>query len=96
MNEFGVRVALGAAPSRILGLVLRQAGTLVALGVFFGLGGAWALTRLVGHLLFHVEPHDGLTYAAAVSVLAIVALAAAMVPARRGARVDPVIALRYE
>jgi putative ABC transport system permease protein len=96
MNEFGVRVALGAAPSRILGLVLRQAGTLIALGVFFGLGGAWALTRLVGHLLFHVEPHDGLTYAAAVSLLAIVALAAALVPARRGAHVDPVVALRYE
>jgi putative ABC transport system permease protein len=95
-NEFGVRVALGAAPSRILGLVLRQAGTLIAFGVLFGLGGAWALTRLVGHLLFHVEPHDGLTYAGAVSVLTFVALAAAMVPARRGAHVDPVVALRYE
>jgi putative ABC transport system permease protein len=96
MNEFGVRVALGAAPGRILGLVLRQAGVLIAFGVLFGLGGAWALTRLVGHLLFHVEPHDGLTYVAAVAALAIVALAAAMIPARRGALVDPVVALRDE
>jgi putative ABC transport system permease protein len=96
MNEFGVRVALGAAPHRILSLVLRQAGALIALGVLCGLGGAWALTRLVSHLLFHVEPHDGLTYAAAVGTLALVALAAAMIPARRGAHVDPVVALRDE
>jgi putative ABC transport system permease protein len=96
MNEIGVRIALGASPARILGLVMRQAGALIAAGVIFGLAGAWALTRLVGHLLFQVAPHDTATYVGAVAGLAAVALAAAMIPARRGARVDPLVALRYE
>ena len=96
MNELGVRVALGASPGRILALVLKQAGALVGAGALFGLAGAWALTRLVGNLLFHVQPHDAATYAAAIGVLVAVGLAAALIPARRGARVDPVVALRYE
>jgi ABC-type antimicrobial peptide transport system permease subunit len=96
MNEFGVRVALGASASHVLGLVLKQAGALIAAGVAVGLGGALALTRLIGHLLFQVEPHDAVTYVAAVAVLSAVALVAAAVPAFRGARVDPVSALHYE
>ena len=96
MNEFGVRVALGASPGHVLGLVLKQAGGLIAAGVVIGLGGAWALTRLVRHLLFQVEPHDGATYGVAVVALITIALVAAAVPASRGARVDPVSALRYE
>jgi ABC-type lipoprotein release transport system permease subunit len=60
------------------------------------LGGAWALTRFVGNLLFHVQPHDAATYAAAVALLAGVAFGAASIPARRGSRVDPMVALRYE
>jgi predicted lysophospholipase L1 biosynthesis ABC-type transport system permease subunit len=96
MNEFGVRVALGASASHVLGLVLKQAGVLIAVGVAVGLGGAWALTRLIGHLLFQVEAHDAMTYVAAVAALSAVALLAAAVPAFRGARVDPVSALRYE
>jgi putative ABC transport system permease protein len=96
MNEIGVRMALGASPRRILGLVLQQAGTLVACGAVLGVAGAWALTRLIGHLLFQVQPHDAATYAVAVAVLLTVGLIAAMIPARRGAKVDPMIALRYE
>lgn len=96
MNEIGVRIALGASPAHILGMVLKEAGTLVASGAMLGLAGAWALTRLVGHLLFHVEPHDAATYAGSVAVLVVVAMIAAMIPARRGARVDPMVALRYE
>jgi ABC-type antimicrobial peptide transport system permease subunit len=54
------------------------------------------LTRFVSHLLFQVQPHDAATYATAVAVLVVVALIAALVPARRGSRVDPLVALRYE
>jgi putative ABC transport system permease protein len=96
MNEIGVRIALGASPANILGLVMKQAGGLVASGAILGLAGAWAVTRLVGHLLFHVEAHDAATYVGAVAALVLVALVAATIPARRGARVDPVVALRYE
>ncbi|HJZ98917.1 MAG TPA: ABC transporter permease [Candidatus Solibacter sp.] len=96
MNEIGVRIALGASPSRILGLVLKQAGALIVSGATLGLAGAWMLTRFVSHLLFQVQPHDAATYATAVAVLVVVALIAALVPARRGARVDPLVALRYE
>jgi putative ABC transport system permease protein len=96
MNEIGVRIALGASPGSIVGLVLKQAGVLIACGAVLGLAGAWGLTRLVEHLLFQVQPHDTATYAAAVAVLVLVALAAAFVPARRGSRVDPMVALRYE
>ena len=96
MNEIGVRIALGASPSHILGLVLKQAGALIVSGAAIGLAGAWMLTRFVSHLLFQIQPHDALTYAGAVTVLVLVALFAALVPARRGARVDPLVALRYE
>ena len=96
MNELGVRIALGASPANILALVLKQAGILVTAGMALGLGGAWALTRFVGNLLFHVQPHDAATYAAAVALLAGVAFGAASIPARRGSRVDPMVALRYE
>jgi putative ABC transport system permease protein len=96
MPELGIRIALGASPANILGLVLKQAGGLIVAGVVVGLGGAWALTRYVESLLFHVPPHDWGTYAAAVTLLAAVSLAASLIPARRGARVDPIVALRYE
>ena len=96
MNELGIRVALGASPRKIVGLVLRQAGALIACGVALGLAGALALTRLVANLLFHVQANDWATYAAAVALLAAAGVAAAMIPARRGARVDPIVALRCE
>ena len=94
--ELGIRIALGANPRDILAMVLAQAGWLIAAGVSIGLAGAFALTRFLESMLFGVRPHDGLTYAAAVALLAGVALAASLIPARRGARVDPMVALRYE
>jgi ABC-type antimicrobial peptide transport system permease subunit len=96
MNELGIRVALGASPRTIIGLVLKQAGSLIAGGILLGLAGSLVLTRLVANLLFHVQAHDLATYAAAVAMLAAAGVAAAMIPARRGARVDPIVALRYE
>ena len=96
MNELGIRVALGASPRKIVGLVLRQAGALIACGVALGLAGALALTRLVANLLFHVQANDWATYAAAVALLIAAGVAAAIIPARRGARVDPMVALRCE
>jgi putative ABC transport system permease protein len=96
MNELGVRIALGASPARILAMVLKQAGGLIGSGVALGLAGAFVVTRFVANLLFQVRPHDWTTYAIAALLLAVVGLAAAMIPARRGARVDPMVALRYE
>jgi putative ABC transport system permease protein len=95
-SELGIRIALGAKPSSILLLVLRQAGVVVAIGIAAGLAGAWALTAYLESLLFQVKPHDWWTYAAAALTLGVVAAAAALLPARRGARIDPIVALRYE
>jgi putative ABC transport system permease protein len=94
--ELGIRVALGAQPSQIAGLILRQAAALIAAGTALGIVGALALTRYVQSLLFEVGSHDAMTHAAAVALLVATALLAAWIPARRGGRVDPVIALRNE
>ncbi len=94
--ELGLRVALGAEPRNILALVLRQAGMLIGAGVAMGLVGAYGLTRYVESLLFGIHRGDWTTYLGAVGVLAAVAVAASVIPARRGARVDPIVALRYE
>jgi predicted permease len=96
MPELGLRMALGAEPRNILALVLKQAGTLIGSGVAIGLAGAYVLTRYVESLLFGVQRTDWTTYAAAVALLAGVAVAASLIPARRGSRVDPIVALRYE
>jgi putative ABC transport system permease protein len=92
--ELGIRVALGAGPRDILGLVLRQAGALVAVGVLAGVAGAAALTRYLESLLFDVKPGDWQSFASAAALLAALGLAAALIPARRGSRVDPIAALR--
>ncbi len=94
--ELGLRIALGADPWRIVALVVRQAGAVVACGVAAGLAGAWALSTYLESLLFEVKRYDPATWAAAVLLLAAVAVAAALIPARRGARVDPIRALRWE
>ena len=95
-NEIGVRLALGATPAKILFFVLQKGMRLTLLGVGIGLAASFALTRLMTSLLFGVNPVDPLTFAAVPVLLAVVAFLACWIPARRAARVDPVVALRYE
>jgi putative ABC transport system permease protein len=95
-REFGVRLALGARTSEVLGLVARDAVKLACIGVALGLAGALALTRLLESQLYGVAAIDPLVFAGAAALLAAVALAAALAPALRAARTDPMTALRWE
>jgi putative ABC transport system permease protein len=95
-NEIGIRIALGAAQSSIFRLVVGQAMTLVGISVVIGLAGAFAATRLLSSLLFGVGVWDPMTFGAIVILISIVAFLAAWLPARRAARVDPIVALRAE
>jgi len=95
-QEIGVRMALGATPQSVFRMVLRQALTLVGIGVVIGLFAAGALTRLLQTLLFETEPVDVWTFGATALVLVAVAALASYVPARRGTRIAPVEALRAE
>ena len=95
-QEFGIRVALGASSTDVLKQVLLEGGRLAGLGLAIGLLAALALTRLMSSLLFGVKPSDPLTLGLAAALLALVALAACYIPARRATRVDPLVALRYE
>src|SRR5262249_25382751 len=92
-REIGVRVAMGAAPNDIVGLVIGHGLALASLGVFVGLGAAWALTEFLSSLLYGVAPRDPWTFAAVALLLTAAALAACIVPATRATRVDPLIAL---
>jgi putative ABC transport system permease protein len=95
-REIGLRMALGAQRKDVLKLVVGQGILLAAIGVGVGLGAALALTRLMSTLLFSVTATDPITFAAVSVLLAGVAIGACFIPARRAARVDPMIALRYE
>jgi putative ABC transport system permease protein len=95
-REFGVRAALGAVPRDIVRLVLQQTTRMVVLGLALGLGGALLLTRLMRGLLYNVPPTDAATFASLTVFLAIVAMLASYLPARRATRVDPMVALRNE
>ncbi len=95
-QEIGVRMAIGASRGEILRLFAKKGLGLIVMGSVLGVGCALAASRLLANLLFGVRPNDPLTFALAVLVLAIVTLAATLVPARRATRVDPVVARRYE
>jgi ABC-type antimicrobial peptide transport system permease subunit len=95
-HEFGVRMALGAQAGDVLQQVFRQGMLLAAGGIATGVAGAWVVTRFISSLLFGVRPTDPMTFALGPLLLAIVALMACLLPARRATKVDPVVALRYE
>ncbi len=95
-HELGIRMALGAEPGRVSAMVVRQGAVLAATGLVLGVPASLVASRVLASLLSGVTPTDPLTYAAVALLLATVALLASYVPARRAARVDPVIALRSE
>ena len=95
-REIGVRIALGASRGGVQWMVLRESLVLLGLGFALGVPAALAATRLVASMLFGLTPADPVTMAASLLVMVGVSLAAAFVPARRAARVDPMVALRYE
>jgi len=95
-REIAVRLALGASPQRLVARVLADAAIWTLVGLAGGLAGAGVLARYLESLLFRIEPHDALTFAAVAAFLATVTLAASVVPAFRAARVDPMLALRSE
>jgi len=95
-REFGIRMALGAGPRELLGLVVRQGLGLAALGIAVGIAAALALSRVLSYLLYGVSPGDPATYAAIVLGVGVLALVASYVPALRAARVQPTSVLRSE
>ncbi|MCU1227004.1 MAG: macB 28 [Edaphobacter sp.] len=95
-QEIGIRLALGARRSDVLGLVLGEGARMAAIGIAIGVGASLAITRLISNLLFGVSATDPLTFVGVATLLLSVALAATYIPACRAMRVDPVTALRYE
>jgi predicted permease len=93
-REIGIRLSLGATPMRVLGAVVRRVARIAAIGLLTGIVASLGLTRLIRGLLFDIEPTDPRAYAVAGFILLVVAAIAALVPARRASRVDPVTLLR--
>jgi ABC-type antimicrobial peptide transport system permease subunit len=95
-NEIGIRLALGAQPGQVRGMILRESTWLAIAGSVVGVGAALLLTRLVKSMLYGIQPYDPTTITAGIVVLLAVALAASWIPARRAAGVQPMEALRHE
>jgi putative ABC transport system permease protein len=95
-NEIGVRMALGAQRSGVIGLILGEVAVLIAVGVVVGAGLTLAGSKAASSLLFGLKAHDPVTLVLAVVILALIGLAASFIPARRASRLDPMVALRYE
>jgi putative ABC transport system permease protein len=95
-REMGIRLVLGASPGGLLAMVIRQGLRLALIGLALGLAGSLALSRVLGTLLFEIQPTDPLTFAAVGALLIGVALLACYIPARRASHVAPMTALRYE
>jgi ABC-type antimicrobial peptide transport system permease subunit len=95
-NEIGIRVALGARQSQVIAMVLRDAGRSVVIGIAFGVGFSFIATRGAGALLFGLKPDDPATLVAAAALMAAIAAAASLFPARRAAKLDPMAGLRHE
>ena len=94
--EIGIRMALGAQARDVLGLVLRRAAVVTAVGIIIGAGSALLLTRLLAAVLYGVEPGDPVTFVSVAGLLGVIALVAGYIPARRATRVDAIAALRAE
>jgi ABC-type antimicrobial peptide transport system permease subunit len=95
-REIGIRMAIGARPSDVMGLFVREGLVLAAFGTVLGLAGAIVLARFLTTMLFGVESTDPRTYAVVAALLTVAALGAVVVPARRATRTDPLSALRSE
>jgi ABC-type antimicrobial peptide transport system permease subunit len=95
-REIGVRVALGAAPGKVGGMIVKDAAVITSLGVGLGLAGALAISRLAESALYGVSASDPLTFIAVTMLFFVVALAASVIPARRAAHVDPMVVLRSD
>ena len=95
-REIGLRMALGATKGTILRMVIREGAVLAAAGMVLGVLGAIAVTRLLGTMLFQVQPYDPLTYAAGLVFLSVVTFVACYIPASRAAGIDPLEALRVD
>ena len=95
-REIGIRVALGAQHGHVIRMVMRQGAKLTLIGLLIGIMAALGLTQLMSSILYGVKATDPSTFASVPTLLAIVALTACYIPARRAMRVDPMVALRYE
>jgi predicted permease len=95
-TEIGVRMALGAARAEVLWMIVRESLFLIAAGLTVGLPLAWFTSRLMASMLFHLSPHDSVSFVAAGLGMLVVSLAAALIPARRAASIEPMQALRSE
>jgi ABC-type antimicrobial peptide transport system permease subunit len=93
-REIGIRMALGADQSSVLGQVMKQGLLLTTVGIVIGLAGAFALNRLIASLLFGVQPTDTTTIAGVIATITLVAAVACLLPAWRASRVDPIVVLR--